>query len=460
MSTYALPDAPRPSLLARALAALFADWDHLAWLVLLLAVASPQGAPTALAFNDPSAYTSVWSLRIGGANVFELGAGALAAAWLARAVVTRSWGRSSAFDTPLLLLAVPLAGLQLVAWVLAGSDVAYLPLDLERLGVPVLAYLLVTRSTPTAASVRTLTLLVAGVLAARYVELVLVHGIFGSTYFGTITGREALIITEDSLLIAFPLLLAWGAVIDRRADADPLKALAVAAAIGAVFLIQLLSLRRGALIFVGGALALRSLVLPRRLIAGAIGAIVLLGAVAVAAGPARSVADDLVYTAKSALLSSDDESSKQRLSEFRNLAANTDGAEWVVGRGLGTLWQVHNTAPVDAASFGSGETAFVRVGWHVYGLDWLYKLGLAGVLLAAAWLVVLELRIRDVLRRGGPDAGRLLSFAILIPIFGLLLFTNLRVGLMCGICLALASRTVDEAPPASAPAPQPAAPAR
>ena len=176
---------------------------------LLLAAAFPAAPPTAAGFADPN-YTNLWSSRLGGGNLFELTFIAFGVGWLVRAIVAPT--RSTGFDRPLLALVLCLAGLNAVALTGSGGEVSYLAADLERLVLLAAGYLIVTRSVRDLAALRTFTLLLAGVICLRAIQLIFAYGLNGETEFTTILGRTALLITEDGFLLMLPVALAWGAL--------------------------------------------------------------------------------------------------------------------------------------------------------------------------------------------------------------------------------------------------------
>ena len=424
-------------------------FDHLEEIglaILLLAAFFPAAPPTVFALIDPD-YVNMWSLRLGPANLFELAIAALAAAWAIRLLVVPP--KSTEFDRPLAILVLGLAALQALA--LAGSldDVRYLQADLERIFLLVAGYAIVTRCVRDRSALRRFTLILAGLIALRALQLILAHGLSGETGFTTILDRSALLITEDGLLLMLPVALAWGALVDGR--------LTLWGSIGAVlgtavvFVVNLLSLRRGAVLMIGAAVAVRSLGIGARRLLLSAAALLLIAAVAVAAGPGRPLFDQVRYTVTSSLLRSDDDSSSQRKAELRNFDRNVDGLEWVTGRGVGVLWRSETRSPIDIVAFGGDENALTRLGWHVYGLDWAYKFGLLGVAMVLAAAVALGRRVHRAYR-GADGAGRwlLYSLAVCAPPFVLLAFTNPRIALMAGICVGLLSRCCDLWSPRSA----------
>jgi hypothetical protein len=167
---------------------------------------------------------------------------------------------------------------------------------------------------------------------------------------------------------------------------------------------------------------------------------------AVVAGPARPLVDQVSYVVKSSLLRSHDRSTSQREAELRNFGHNLHGpADVMLGRGLGAVWNAKVGSAVDVASFGSGETDFVRVGWHVYGLDWLYKLGVLGALGAVLLMALTGVRVRRRLRtlRDAMTRSLLGSLAVVAPVLLLFTFTNPRVALFAGVVLGLSSKLMD-----------------
>jgi hypothetical protein len=317
-----------------------------------------------------------------------------------------------------------------------------MPLDAERLLIPIAAYVIVTRSIRSPRSLRLFTYAVGGVICLRTIQLVIAYGVTGGTQFGTITGGEALLITEDTLLVLLPLALAWGALVDGRLTLAGM--IGAAALVSVLLLIDVQSLRRGAMLLIASALLVRSIGIGRRRLLQSAAALLVIAALAVAAGPGRPLLHQLRYTAVSSLLRTKDASSSQRTAEISSFRDNLTGVDWITGAGLGVTWQALTKAPIDALSFGPGETELTRIGWHVYGLDWAYKFGLGGIaaILAALWVMG-----RDLLasyRRAEPSLRSLLfSLAVCAPAFILLLFTNPRVGLVAGLTVGLLSRCCD-----------------
>jgi hypothetical protein len=436
---------PRRSPLAGAkdgLGLLVSRLDVLALGVLLVAAAFPASAPTVGQLLS-STGSGVWETRLGPANAIELLLIAVAGLALVRAFVSRA--RSSSFDRPLLGVLLILVALQVAAIPRHLASAEFVPLDVERILLPVAAYLIVTRAIADRRGLRLFTIALAFVLVARTITLVLQYG--GSTEFGTITGGSALLITEDTLLVLFPLALAWGSLVDGRLG---LKAMLGALALITLLVgIDLLSLRRGAMIMIGAALIARSLGVGRRRILQAIVILLVLFGLAVAAGPGRSVLHQLRYTAVSSLLKTKDASSGQRTSEIKSFADNMGAADWIDGHGLGTTWNVYAKSPLDALSYGAGESEFTRIGWHVYGLDWTYKFGLLGLAALAVGLWITGRRIWLAWHRADPELRTLIfSLAVCALPFLLLMFTNPRVALFAGITIGLLSRCCDLESPA------------
>lgn len=416
----------------------------LAALGLVLAAAlSPQSPPTADAFSSPSLYHSVWSVRLGPANLFEIGAAAVGSMALLKWALapTRQPARSR-FDLAIFGFICVIAGLQAIALFRGLPADRFLAFDLERVIVPVVGYVLVTRAITDSLLLRRFVLVLAGALLARGCELVVVHGLLGSTQFGTAKGGTALLITEDALLIGIPVLIAWGALVDGRLK--PFQSLGAVSLVVAALAVDSLSLRRGALLFLAVALVLRSLVLPRRQLILAGSACAIAATVLLLAAPTLSLVENGRYAIESAIGQRSDASTSQRASERRDFGRNVNGLDWLVGRGMGTVWRAQEPGPVQLGSFGSKETAHIRIGWHAYGLDWLYKFGLlGGALLLGAVVAALLTAIRSA--RRAPDSTRtlVLSLGAMLPFLVLLTLTNLRVGFMAGVLFGLLSRSAD-----------------
>jgi hypothetical protein len=318
--------------------------------VLLLAAAFPAQAPTVGQVLEGSG--SLWETRLGPANIFELLLLAVAPLAILRSFVERQ--RNSSFDRPLLGAALIILALQIVAVSANLGTADYVPLDLERLFWLIVPYVIITRAIRDLNGLRFFTVTIAAVVAVRTIELVVQYG--SSTGFGTITGGSAVLITEDTLLVLLPLALAWGALVDGR--------LKLASMLGAILLvavllgIDLLSLRRGATIMIGIALVARSLGIGRRRILLTLAALLVIFAISVAAGPGRAALHQIRYTAVSSLLKTKDASSSQRTAEITSFTDNMNSLDWFTGHGLGTSWNAYAKAPLDALSFGTGETEF------------------------------------------------------------------------------------------------------
>jgi hypothetical protein len=405
--------------------------------VLLLAAAFPAQAPTVREVLDGGGNT-FWAGRIGPVNPFEILLVLVAGLTVLRSLVVRQ--QTSSFDRPLLGAALIIGALQLVALSHNSSTIEYLPLDTERMLLPLAGYLIVTRSLKDQRALSLFTYGLGAVVAARTIELVLQYG--GATEFGTITGSTALLITEDTLLVLLPLALAWGALVDGRLALPSM--LGTVLLVGVLLGIDLLSLRRGALILIGGALLVRSLGIGRRRLLQTGVALLIVFGLAVAAGPGRPLLHQIRYTAVSSLLKTKDASSGQRTAEISSFVDNMDPLDWVSGHGVGTSWNVYAKSPLDALSFGTGESEFTRIGWHVYGLDWTYKFGLAGLLALLGALIVICRRLWQARRWADPPLRTLMySLAVCAPAFLLVMFTNPRVATFAGITVGLLSRCCD-----------------
>jgi hypothetical protein len=440
--------------IVRAVALPVRHWRILCLTLLVVGAASPQGPNSAANILDPNAsYFGVWSTRVGIFNLWELAFAPLAVIWAVRRLSTP--GRESSFDRPLLVAAGALVIFQPLALAIAGDDVQFLLFDMERVLVPIAAYAIVTRCSGNLAGLRAFLLVVAAAITARAAELIVLGGFGSNTNFGTATGRHAILITEDSLLLALPLMLAWGALVDGRLKLPAKIATGLFAA--AVLIVDLVSLRRGPFLFISSGLLLRSLAGPRWILRRALPAAVAVVVGFALLGPHGGVAKDLRYVASSATLQSKDESSSQRTAELKNFVRNLHGGDWAIGRGLGTIWRAEVQSPVDAASYGSRETVYVRIGWHVYGLDWAYKFGLLGILILLGTAVVLARRLaRPVRAAGGWVRSYALSLAVCLAAFVPFAFTGIRIGMMAGLVLGALSRLVDLSPARDSPASPPA----
>lgn len=438
--------------MTRFVAALLARWEVLSLSLLVLGAAWPQGPNSVQGYLHPGAYFSIWTERVGPLNLFELAFAGLGALWLIRRIAMP--GSESSFDRPLIAGVAALGTLQLLALALNVTDVKFLPFDLEHVLVPMASYAIVTRCIHHFSRLRAFILIVAAAILVRASELVLVGGILSDTQFGTLTGRHALLITEDSLLVALPLLLAWGAFVDGKLRL--LGKLATLTFAVGVFAVNLLSLRRGALLFTGAALLARSATVPRIILKRALPVAAVIVLAAVAFGPRARLVHDVGYVFRSALLQSKDASSTQRSAELRNFADNMHGVDWVVGKGVGTIWRARFQAPIDLASFGSRETAYTRIGWHVYGLDWAYKFGLAGLLVIFGTAVLLSRRLMSRLPAASSDM-RGLAFSLAVCLLALIpfVFTGTRIGMVAGLVLGALSKLADLGPPAAQAEPAP-----
>jgi len=432
-----------------------------AMLFLLVAALSPYSPPTIAASTTPglltadAAYESAWTFRpVAGLNVIEIGFLALALVWMLRTAVAGE--RRSRLDLHVLGLGTLIGALHLFALARGEPGLIYQAFDVERVAMVAVGYLVVSRMWLSGHQVGLLVTALAGVLAAITAFLVVRHGLIGTTSFVSSDGRRtALIITEDTLLVGFAAVVAWGLYMDGLLR-PRLQALAVTF-VGAVVVMDLFSLRRASLVLLAAVLLVRGLWSPRRL-AGVLAVLALAAALAIAAGPARSLGSDLAYTVQSLALQTPNASTSQRFGELRSLDANTDVVDVAAGRGLGALWNSYGMAPIDIVSFGSKETAFVRVGWHIVGLEWLYKLGVVGVVGLLLVLASGASRIREVMPR---VSDRLLcsyasSLAVLAVVLLQNLFANPRLALFAGVTIGLVSKIMDSAtlpPPVASPFP-------
>jgi hypothetical protein len=414
--------------------------------VLLLASFFPATSPTAAAFTDPT-YSNIWSSRVyGPANAFELAMILFGIAWIVARGIEPA--RRSSFDRPLAVLALCLALVEVVALSGTFEDAIYLKPDLERIALLAAGYWIVTRCVRDRRLLRLFVLTLAGAIALRATQLVITYGLSGETQFATILGDPALLITADGLLLILPVSLAWGAVVDGRLSGWG-RVGAVAGTVLALG-INLVSLRRGALIMLSGTILARSLRVRRsRLLAGVGVALAIIGVTALA-GPGRPLVSEVTYTIESSLLRTDDASTSQRSAELQNFGRNVDGVDWIVGRGLGVFWRAEVPSPIDSASFGSKETALYRIGWHVYGLDWLYKFGFLGVGLILTAMLLLGKRVLAAYRAGDSEARWLTySLAVCAPVLLLMSLSGPRISLIAGIAVGLLSRCCDLAPRAA-----------
>ncbi len=411
--------------------------------ILLVAIFFPASPPTALAFTDPH-YSNIWSTRIYGAgNSFEIAMGLFALAWIVNELPKPT--RLTRFDRPLLILVCCLAAIEAVSLFRTLDDAIYLKPDLETIAMLVAGYAIVTRCVQNMQVLRVFTYAVAAVICLRAIELVFAYGLTGQTYFTTILGRQALLITEDGLLLTLPVVLAWGALLDRALP----RWGRVGAIVGTTlaFVVNLLSLRRGAVLLLSAAVFARSLTVGWNRILQGTGVAILIATIAVIAGPGRSVLDQAQYTVESSLLRTGDASSSQRGAELQDFGRNINGFDWMTGRGIGVLWRAETPAPLDAASFGSKENQLIRLGWHVYGLDWAYKFGLLGIALICGVGVLLGKMALGAYRASNrPDRRLIYSIGVCVPGFALMSLTNPRIALVAGVLLGLLSRCCDFAP--------------
>lgn len=419
--------------------------DRAVLLLLVLACWSSYGSPTIDAMR--SGAQSLWTIDLlPGVNVIVVAVVVVLATWcLAKLSVPAP---TSALDVYVALLLGGLSLLHVSALARGAPGLLFQLFDVRALLLFGAGYFATSRLGITQHSLKLLVLLVAGLLVAHAGWLTVRYGILGNTGFATSSGRIALLITEDSLLLAIPVTIAWGLMVDgllRR-----WQAALVVAFVGAVGLIELLSLRRGALIFIGALIVLRSLRAPSiKLLAGAALALTV-AAVALTVGPLARVGGDASYAARSALLLTNDDSSSQRRGELADFQTNIKGpGDVLLGHGMGAIWSAAGTAPTDEVSYGGQETALIRVGWHIYGLDWLYKFGLAGAILAFATLGAASIDVRQRSRAMVDRSMRSLttSAALTVPVLLLFVFTNARVSLFAGLVLGLVSLLLDRAVP-------------
>jgi hypothetical protein len=439
--------------------------DGVALAVVVLALASPAAAPYGLALGEPTLYTSAWSLRpIAGLNVIEFLFGALVLLRLLRPA-GRTWAQS-ALDGHLLAFAAVVLAWQLVALLRTPEGLLFQHLDIERIGLVFAGYLVVTRMRFGRAQLRALIGLCGIGLVLAVVYLVVRYGLLESTGFGTSTGRVALLITEDCALVGLPVLLLWGLWVDRLLpDRYRYAPLALA---GAVVVIDFASARRGALIFIALVILLRGIGRARRVNSWVLAAMAGALLVAFAASPQGSLSKQVSYVLRSTVLQTDDASSQERSAELGNFSRNSSRvSDLVLGHGLGAQWTAYLAGPTSLASYGGGtprltdqklgpftisvnatETPTRRIGWHIYGLDWLYKLGMLGVLALLGLAVSLAARVRRAL--AAVDDAWLRSYgtslALFAPVLVFFAWTNLRVAFMAGLTIGLLSKIMDARP--------------
>jgi len=413
--------------------------------ILLIAAAFPAAPPTAASLITSGSAPGIWAQRYGGANIFEVAMVVWAGLWIVRSLAAPP--RRFAFDRQLLALALGLLALQALA-LRYRSQMVYLGPDSERLALVGLGYFIASRCVRDRRVLEWFACALATVIALRAIELVVRYGLTGQTEFVTILGRSALLITEDALLLVLPVMLLWGALVDGRQRLWPAIG-SVVFTLG-VIVVNLLSLRRGGVIIIGTSILVRSLALGRRRLAVAFAALLVAFSVAVALGPGRPVLDQVRYTVTSATLRSNDASSGQRQAELESFVRDMQGFDWVGGRGFGVLWRAVVKSPEDTVSFGSGENAFTRLGWHVYGLDWLYKFGLLGAAFSLTVLFSFARRLWKAQAHADPRMRWLIrSLGVTAPSLLLLAFTNQRIALMAGVVLGLLARCQDLSSPST-----------
>lgn len=411
-------------------------------LVLCLAALTPQSPPTAALFSNPDAYRSLYSVRLGPASVLELAMVVVVGGWVAASLLLPSRAvQRSAFDAAVCGLVLVLGALEAVALLRGLPSSDFVAFDVERVLLPMAGYVIASRVAHDVAGLRIAALVVASTVAVSAVTTTLRYGLLGSTAFVTSQGREALLITEDSLLVILPVVLLWGALVDGRLRRHwaPLVLLAI----GAALVVDALSLRRGALLFILATLCVRSLWLPRRVLLVVVVVVAVSTTALVVGGPLASTFSNTRYALASAVGLRSDASTQQRGQERRALASNLQGVDWLVGRGVGTPWVADEIGTDELAAFGASETLTRRIGWHAYGADWTYKFGVAGVVLV---LLALGAALRSALRAASttPSDARspLRSLAVVLPPLALLLFTNPRIGCLAGVVLGLMSAGV------------------
>lgn len=401
---------------------------------LLVAALSSYAGPTAAGVAQPNSYTSIWSIEpVPPVDLASVGLALLLCVWGVSALTGPA--RMSALDRSMLGLLVVVGLMHVLALARSEPGLLYQGVDFRSMMLLAGGYFVVSRMQISGPSFLVAVGCLAAIVLLHTAWLAVRYGLLGNTNFYTVTGRRALLVSEDALLVLLPAVVAWGVVVDglRRWRFGA----ATVAIILAVLAAELLSLRRGAIIFLGLTLLLRSLWAPRRrLVRGAALAAVALVA-GFALGPAQPLASDLSYAVRSALLLTPDASSEQRQTELRDFASNTKAVDdAALGRGLGAIWESSAPQVADPVAFGSAETAHVRIGWHIYGLDWLYKLGGLGGILILLILGQAGLLIRERLAFTEDRMTRSLirSLALVTPVFSLFLFTNPRVALFAGIC--------------------------
>lgn len=411
----------------------FGPFEACTVVFLCVAALSSYSGPTAPGVADPAVHVSIWSIEpFPPLDLAVLGLVALTALWLVSALTSTT--RVSTLDACVGAVVALIGILHALALARSEPGLLFQALDLGNVLLFAGGYFVVTRVRLSHKLLGGVMCVIAALVLLHTLWLVVRYGLPGKTEFFTSSGREALLTTEDSLLVALPLLIAWGFVVDRVGGRWLVPATALLAA--CVGLVELLSLRRGALIFIVLLIALRALYLPRRRLLMVVGVTAATLTAALAIGSAGSLASDVSYSVRSALLMTEDESSQLRRAELRDFTANLrDFDDVALGRGLGAVWSSSADSRIDPVAFGSEETSAVRVGWHVYGLDWLYKLGILGglVTLGVATYAgaLMRSRLAGIADKRLRSLGR--SLALVSPVLLLFLFTNPRVALFAGI---------------------------
>jgi hypothetical protein len=237
----------------------------------------------------------------------------------------------------------------------------------------------------------------------------------------------------------------FGFAIDRLMPVPWIVA-AVVATLG-IYFIDVVSVRRGAIAFVTLALLARLFVSRPALGVVAVILLAVVGFGAIASGRAGPVVGDLRYIVKSAFFQTHDQSVSQRSAEVTELGDNMQTrADWLLGRGLGASWNATSESTTQVASFGGKETPFVRLGWHVYGFDWIYRFGLLGTIVITLVVATTIRNASGLVRRTEPMLVSLtMSFLVFAPILLLFAFANQRLALFAGFVLGTASAVGDVA---------------
>jgi multisubunit Na+/H+ antiporter MnhF subunit len=408
--------------------------------LLLVALSLPVGAATAGQVALGQSSSSLLTQRIGPASLFEIAALPLIGFLLLRMLAGAP--RTSRLDGVVLLVLAVLGLCTGIAVLQDPAAARNVPFDVERVLVPLLGYLLISRTRLSHRAIRVVIGVIAGVLALSAVRLVVQYGLISGTEFATASGRQALLITEDSLLVVVPIVVFLARALQR-----PFRPLLLAAALGfaaAAIAVDLISLRRGGLLAIAAVLVMR--ILASFNWRGRAAA-VLMGAVLVLAVAVPAVVA-IERWGGGSLGQSGDASQQQRAIELTSLEDNLDGLAWVTGRGIGAFWHPSDVGPVEIGTFGSKETATQRIGWHLFGADWVFKIGLGGCLaLVAIWAV--RLLRRPSLAPSVLEVD-LRSLSACLPVLALFAWTNLRVGLVAGIILGLLSMARTPQPESSA----------